>query len=1127
MSFKDLYNQKYAPEKIVPKVEIKPIEMKDVFAPKNIYTSPTEIKKPVEKKSFNSLYNQKYAPEKIVAPQPQIPSYLQRPVTTPTTTPTNIPETTTKKTSFSNTINKFSSVIPSVFEPIKTFNTLKKANQDYNDLKKEEYQNKNFKNEEIKKYNLENESLIKEIGRLLLPKKAEQFLGIDKIKETDSANNLQFNIGENLNKSQKTKADEVINNIIKPQVKKTVMERDSLKNVSPLGYNVANKMKVFDENSRVLERIIGTVVYTPYDILSQVVKRTENKIINTDNKIVDVLGVKGVSLRNITKTEKVLREQLDKAILKGLNSDAGLSTIDFVSKNSEDLPLKGYSLLKSIGESTYKDEYEKIKNDLSGENSNYLKKTFYQTQSSIGQTGIGVLLSLSLGKINPRLGKTVSGSYWGALSASEQVSSTGGVYNTNKILIDVVGDSFLGNQIEKTLKSPKSLLKQTLNSFNIEGGTEVGQSVLKFAEDYKEAKTIEKKEQILSATEDYINSGALATEYLVGGLSGASISILSVGVNNAITNVKDPEKEAEDVEKDIEKIKQTIENYKNTPISENEITTQQDKNEVILLLEGRANQLLLALPQIKMLAEGRGKQTTFQGEGFVMNEKVDKQNAEKQKLSNDYRQQLQSYNQNPTPYKLKRLLNLRKTIQEEKGIKQEPTKEVYTAVNQKLRQEMGIQPKTEATPVVEQVKADTLEEEMRATKSFDEYIKTQDLDKDLVNVYNKLYGKTTNQLSQPARTSKGEGLQGDTQRGENGNSKKIDSDAISSIIQVIKENPGGFTINLKGTPITSGFAVSPFKGRELIFNKEEIENIEEIEETFDKYLMDNFDLFLNKENNLGGWKNPQDGKYYLDVSVVKNKIEDAIETAVYNDQIGIYDLEKGAKGEDGTIFTKDFIKQKLEERWNKVQEPAIPATPKQNEIETKTNKEKETFKSKIFEDYKKAYGLRGADGQELASVDLEKMATREQFDKAGDYTLKNPEKAVRIAYGVEDVPSGYRLIAFQGAVAEYLLSQRNNELAYEIMRKQSTELSETAQNLNLAKIGVSNFTQQLNNIENEKLINFGIKTSKLKGADLIKHARLQVKEKTTERAKTVRENINKNLEQSLNDFDSILNSMLC
>ncbi len=200
--------------------------------------------------------------------------------------------------------------------------------------------------------------------------------------------------------------------------------------------------------------------YTPYDILDKVVYERIDKIINSDDVSFDFVGITGLSTREKAKVLKLSKEKFNEVLLWGANTKAGLETIDFVSKNSADLPLKGYSLLKSIGESTYKDEYEKMKNDLSGENSNYFTRTLDQTQSSIGQTGLGVLLSLSLGKINPRLGQAVSGAYWGALSASEQVEETGKVYNINKILIDVVGDSYLGNQIEKTLKTPNSLLKK-------------------------------------------------------------------------------------------------------------------------------------------------------------------------------------------------------------------------------------------------------------------------------------------------------------------------------------------------------------------------------------------------------------------------------------------------------------------------------------------------------------------------------------------------------------------------------------------------------------------------------------------------------------------------------------------
>ena len=72
--------------------------------------------------------------------------------------------------------------------------------------------------------------------------------------------------------------------------------------------------------------------------------------------------------------------------------------------------------------------------------------------------------------------------------------------------------------------------------------------------------------------------------------------------------------------------------------------------------------------------------------------------------------------------------------------------------------------------------------------------------------------------------------------------------------------------------LSSGFAVSPYKGREVIIDELNDENIR-------KYIYDNFDLLINKENNLGGWYNKENGKFYLDVSVVKDSFEDAFSIA--------------------------------------------------------------------------------------------------------------------------------------------------------------------------------------------------------------------------------------------------------
>ena len=105
-------------------------------------------------------------------------------------------------------------------------------------------------------------------------------------------------------------------------------------------------------------------------------------------------------------------------------------------------------------------------------------------------------------------------------------------------------------------------------------------------------------------------------------------------------------------------------------------------------------------------------------------------------------------------------------------------------------------------------------------------------------------------------------------------SQQVDATAL---LDFIKQNPGGFTVD----PITlesptSGFAVSPIKALELVLDPNEIttadaiqfyENVADLAQEIDQPVF------------AGGWLNPDNGKYYLDATIVFDKKEDALYTA--------------------------------------------------------------------------------------------------------------------------------------------------------------------------------------------------------------------------------------------------------
>lgn len=97
---------------------------------------------------------------------------------------------------------------------------------------------------------------------------------------------------------------------------------------------------------------------------------------------------------------------------------------------------------------------------------------------------------------------------------------------------------------------------------------------------------------------------------------------------------------------------------------------------------------------------------------------------------------------------------------------------------------------------------------------------------------------------------------------------------------------GGATRSISGDVPTTGFALSPYKGRETI-----LDGTGSVEE-YRVFVRKNLDLLSQPDHFIGSWQN--DGKTYLDVSVVKSSREEAVLLAQEHEQLAIYDLASGA-----------------------------------------------------------------------------------------------------------------------------------------------------------------------------------------------------------------------------------------
>ncbi len=176
----------------------------------------------------------------------------------------------------------------------------------------------------------------------------------------------------------------------------------------------------------------------------------------------------------------------------------------------------------------YQNQLNNIDKKIQDPSNNFGENVLY----GIGDSGPQTLVGVGLGLV-PFAGPALSGSYFSALSAQEQIDKTGKVTSPTKIAIDTIGDRMLGGVVEGLLKKGKTelvktgfkeLAKNIGKGATTEGSTEVAQSILKYATDYQNAKSPAERNAVAADAKDYVKSGGMFLEFLVGGVIGGGVA---------------------------------------------------------------------------------------------------------------------------------------------------------------------------------------------------------------------------------------------------------------------------------------------------------------------------------------------------------------------------------------------------------------------------------------------------------------------------------------------------------------------------------------------------------------------------------------------------------------------------
>ena len=118
--------------------------------------------------------------------------------------------------------------------------------------------------------------------------------------------------------------------------------------------------------------------------------------------------------------------------------------------------------------------------------------------------------------------------------------------------------------------------------------------------------------------------------------------------------------------------------------------------------------------------------------------------------------------------------------------------------------------------------------------------------------------------------------------------KRVESLARDALVSLA--NHGGSSHSLvagKDMRGSANFAVSIYKDREKVFDATPTEfNVRD-------YLIENQDALDKSQHMLGLWRNPDDGKVYVDISLYVPDLETALRLGRAHDQLAIFDLAAG------------------------------------------------------------------------------------------------------------------------------------------------------------------------------------------------------------------------------------------
>jgi hypothetical protein len=126
---------------------------------------------------------------------------------------------------------------------------------------------------------------------------------------------------------------------------------------------------------------------------------------------------------------------------------------------------------------------------------------------------------------------------------------------------------------------------------------------------------------------------------------------------------------------------------------------------------------------------------------------------------------------------------------------------------------------------------------------------------------------------------------------------KVGNRITPAVLDVVRNNPGGFSVTPNGTSPTGGYMVS-LPGHSLIVNEADLAGPKG-RDILEGYAQQHAQALAQSGAHLGGWTDKASGKTYLDVSQNVSRASHAIKLGKERNQIAVWDVKRSREVKTG------------------------------------------------------------------------------------------------------------------------------------------------------------------------------------------------------------------------------------